>query len=170
MCIRVNRLHFIDIIQFFFSVFKHPQSVFSKWSLQVNFNIDCFFLLNFNYYYFFLVFFKYFFFEAVGSKIYYLALELFFVNLTDGMGLINLFDNDVWVDIAFSCQGFGNLIKIVSSSSGSFIPLITSHGHLEYCSWQSIFASSKELTRWMTNKHPSSSEFLPSKYLTFFIR
>ena len=58
----------------------------------------------------FLVSFEYFFFEAVRSKFHYLALQAVLTNLTDGMGFVNIFDDNVFVDISFSCQSFGNLI------------------------------------------------------------
>ena len=59
------------------------------------------------------------------------------------------------------------LAKSLSSLPGSFILLITKHACLEYCSWQSVFASSKELTCWVTNKHPSSEIYPPPPPITF---
>ena len=71
------------------------------------------------------MFFKYFFFEAVGSKFYYPALQAILVNLTEGMGFANIFDNYVFVDIASLAKVSATLSKSFLSSSGSFIPLIT---------------------------------------------
>lgn len=50
------------------------------------------------------------------------------------IGFLNISDNDVFVDIAFSGQVLKTFSKVRLSSKVLFIPLIVKHGRLEYCS------------------------------------
>ena len=66
----------------------------------------------------------------------------------------------LWICLSLA-RVFVTLSESFLLSPSWLILLNNKHGYLEYCSWQSIFASSKELTRWVTNKIFLAQKFWP---------